>query len=271
MLHMKWLALHHCLWEWSSGEALGSLGQPLWFVLMFWFHNPNILRAVICSLFPFYSVILLLFFSRAKLSTERRSSFKWETEKGWKRRRRRETGRRELDGERAKSKTTQTESASKFVTCITCGVKLHHATCPYASIHSCVVHAWVYISLCMRRKKRSVWLKDEKQLATFSPGTLAHSSIPNHSTSKVYLYTDSLRSEQTTSEAASTMWLAYCNSSLLLASACATEMTCISESVPLWEVPTGSSITGQTSVPHQASLLHLSSVSNRACSFSNTV
>lgn len=62
MLHIKWLALHHCLWEWSSGEALGSLGQPLWFVLMFWFHNPNILRAVICSLFPFYSVILLLFF-----------------------------------------------------------------------------------------------------------------------------------------------------------------------------------------------------------------
>lgn len=96
MLHMKWLALHHCLWEWSSGEALGSLGQPLWFVLMFWFHNPNILRAVICSLFPFYSVILLLFFSRAKLSTERRSSFKWETEKGWRRRRRRETGRREF-------------------------------------------------------------------------------------------------------------------------------------------------------------------------------
>lgn len=81
MLHMKWLALHHCLWEWSSGEALGSLGQPLWFVLMFWFHNPNILRAVICSLFPFYSVILLLFFSRAKLSTEKRSSFKWESEK----------------------------------------------------------------------------------------------------------------------------------------------------------------------------------------------
>lgn len=43
-----------------------------------------------------------LFFSWAKLSTERRSSFKWETEKGWmrRRRRRRETGRRDLHGER---------------------------------------------------------------------------------------------------------------------------------------------------------------------------
>lgn len=71
MLHMKWLALHHCLWEWSSGEALGSLGQPLWFVLMFWFHNPNILRAVICSLFPFYSVILPLFFFQQSKAVNR--------------------------------------------------------------------------------------------------------------------------------------------------------------------------------------------------------
>lgn len=124
MLHMKWLALHHCLSEWSSGEALGSLGQPLWFVLMFWFHNPNILRAVICSLFPFYSVILLLFFGRAKLSREKRSSFKWKSEK---RQRRRETGRRmQTENSALKKNThTQTGSASKFADSIICEVKVN--------------------------------------------------------------------------------------------------------------------------------------------------
>lgn len=64
---------------------MGSLGQPLWFVLMLWFQNPNILRTVICSFFfPFYSVILLLFFFFLKLSKainrEKRSGFKWETQ-----------------------------------------------------------------------------------------------------------------------------------------------------------------------------------------------
>lgn len=51
---------------------------------MFWFHNPNILRAVICSLFPFYSVILFLFFLltvRAKRSCqeEKGSSSEWKS------------------------------------------------------------------------------------------------------------------------------------------------------------------------------------------------
>lgn len=57
---------------------MGSLGQPLWFVLMFWFHNPNILRTVICSFFPFYSVILLLLFFQLSnaVNREKRSSFK---------------------------------------------------------------------------------------------------------------------------------------------------------------------------------------------------
>lgn len=87
-----------------------------------------------------------------------------------------------------------------------------------------------------RKKTRSVWLKGwkKKTLNVFSSGSLAHSPIPDHSKSKVYLCTDNLRSEEHTSEAASTTWSAHCNSSLLLASACATEMTCISE--PLWEV-----------------------------------
>lgn len=80
MLHMKWLSLHHCLWEWSSGEAQGSLGQPLWFVLMFWFHNPNILRAVICSLFPFYSVILLFFSVKQSCQQRREAALSGEME-----------------------------------------------------------------------------------------------------------------------------------------------------------------------------------------------
>lgn len=147
MLHMKWLALHHCLWEWSSGEALGSLGQPLWFVLMFWFHNPNILRAVICSLFPFYSVILLLFFTRAKLSTERRSSFKWETEKGW-RRRRRKTGRRELDG--GKELIVKQHKQDPLSSVSTASPV--HPTCPSTS-------SWVYICPCVCRNKTDERLK----------------------------------------------------------------------------------------------------------------
>lgn len=229
MLHMKWLALHHCLWEWSSGEALSSLGQPLWFVLMFWFHNPNILRAVICSLFPFYSVILLLFFSRAKLSTERRGSFKWETEKGW--RRRRETGRRELDGEKEQKVTTHLESTIKPWTspvgcsCI-CYISLYRN-------HGCMgTHALTHADVDVQKEKVG-FIKGLKMTESFFSCFLIHSTITNHSNSKVYLCTDSLRSEEATREAASTMWLAYCNSSLLLASAGATEITFISESVPL--------------------------------------
>lgn len=143
MLHMKWLALHHCLWEWSSGETLGSLGQPLWFVLMFWFHNPNILRAVICSLFPFYSVILPLFFSRAKLSTERRSSFKWETEKRW--RRRRETGRTERDREKEQSKK---KNQTLKLTFITCGIKLLY-NMSFVTVYLYINIYYVYLRVLM--------------------------------------------------------------------------------------------------------------------------
>lgn len=49
---------------------------------------------------------------------------------------------------------------------------------------------------------------------------------------KVYLCTDNLRpEEENTSEAASTIWSTYCTSSLLLASACSTEMTNVSAAI----------------------------------------
>lgn len=215
MLHVKWLALHHCLWEWSSGEALGSLGQPLWFVLMFWFHNPNILRAVICSLFPFYSVILLLFFSWAELSTEEKKQL-YMGHRNW--------IEKKVEERQRETEVTYPGSDFRLTNFIHYEVRLRMPS--YITSYKCIMGT--------QQRSKNVWR--ERDILWKHENDLAARCT---SVQMVWNLWRQLARQHLPCGL-------HCNSSLPLALVGINEMAYLSESKLLSEVPTGSLIPWQT-------------------------